>query len=104
MAATSVAPIVFTVCEEGEACVSNYLVGFTITAGFTGLFTFFFIAMHFIAWSKYRRNKRLAMERAGAASKGEETSSRRARGKKAIDPSVFYSNYGAPLQAYGESQ
>jgi hypothetical protein len=35
---------------------------------------------------------------------GEETSSRRARAKKPIDPSVFYSNYGAPLNAYGANQ
>jgi hypothetical protein len=35
---------------------------------------------------------------------GEETSSRRMRQKKPIDPSVFYSNYGAPLTAYGQNQ
>merc|ERR1712146_144670 len=83
--------------KEGEECVSNFINGISITAGFTLFFTFLFIWLHFAAWSKYRRNKRLAMEKAGQ-SKGYDDGAPR----KQIDPSIFYSNYGAPLQAYGE--
>lgn len=92
-----------TVCGEGtdlegQPCVSNVIVGISITCAFTLFFTVLFVALHFCAWSKYNRNKRLVQERVGSAKSADGSTT-----KKAVDPSVFYANYGAPLQAYGES-